>query len=293
MSAPRSVNIGVSIRLFLADGTPDGIWVVEKSNWTGLALMAPRSRYAELRSRDEMSGPGVYVLTGPSESGARSARIYVGETDVLRKRLDSHQSSKDFWTSVVVFTSKDSNLNKAHVRYLESRLLSIATEAKRAELENGTGSGLPVLSEADQADMESFLGDMLLIYPVLGVSAFERIDEAVHASTGDRLILKGKDAHGEGQETSDGFVVFKGSVARIETVPSVHAYVRDLRENLTVAGILVLDEEGLCFVEDYLFASPSTAAMVILGRTANGRIEWKTEAGVTLKVLQEESIADG
>ena len=93
MSGQPGNRTGASIRLFLVDGTPDGLWVVEKSNWTGLALMAPRSRYAELSKREELAGPGVYVLVGPSESGARSSRIYVGETDVLRKRLNSHQTS--------------------------------------------------------------------------------------------------------------------------------------------------------------------------------------------------------
>ena len=173
---------------------------------------------------------------------------------------------------------------------MESRLLQIAGEAKRAELENGTGSAQPTLSEADQADMESFLADMLVIYPVLGVTAFETIDEAIHASSADRLVLIGKDAHGEGQETSDGFVVFKGSLARREDVPSIHAYGRDLRESLTSAGVLVAEDEGFRFVEDYLFPSPSTAAMVVLGRTSNGRVEWKTEAGITLKELQERRI---
>ena len=185
--------------MFLADGTPDGLWVVEKSNWTGMALMAPRSRYPALRTRSEMTGPGVYVLVGPPEGGAKSSRIYVGETDVLKDRLDTHQKNKDFWTRVVVFTAKDANLNKAHVRYLEARLLTIAAEANRAELDNGSATALPALSEADRADMESFLADMLLIYPVLGLNAFERAAEIAETAAAARLYLKGKDTKAEGQ----------------------------------------------------------------------------------------------
>ena len=281
---------GTSIRLFLADGTPDGVWVVEKSNWTGLALMAPRSRYAELRGRDELTGPGVYVLVGPPESGAKSIRVYIGETDVLRHRLDNHQRNKDFWTKAVIFTAKDANLNKAHVRYLESRLLSIAADAGRAELENGATTALPVLSEADRADMESFLSDMLLIYPVLGVTAFDKISDSIPSEEAERLVLKGKGARAEGQETSDGFVVFKDAVARPDVVPSIHTYGRELRESLVAAGVLSIEGEGLRLTQDYLFASPSLAAMVLLGRTANGRIEWKSKAGVTLKALQEQAL---
>jgi hypothetical protein len=277
--------------LFLADGTPDGIWVVEKSNWTGVALMAPRTRYSALRSRDELANPGVYVLTGPPEGGAKQARIYIGETDVLRDRLDSHQKNKDFWTKVIVFTAKDNNLNKAHVRYLESRLISIARSANRAELDNGTTSAEPTLSEADRADMESFLADMLLIYPVLGVSAFEKPDEASPgAMAPERLYLKGKDTKAEGLETSEGFLVFKGALARSAAVPSIHAYGLDLRDSLTAAGVFVPEGEHLRLTEDHLFNSPSTAAMVLQGRTSNGRIEWKNEAGTSLKELQEQAL---
>lgn len=289
---PAHSALGTSIRLFLADGTPDGLWVVEKSNWSGLALMAPRSRYSALRLRAEMTGPGVYVLVGPPEGGAKSSRIYVGETDVLKDRLDSHQKNKDFWTRVVVFTSKDANLNKAHVRYLEARLLSIAARADRAELDNGSATTLPGLSDADRADMESFLADMLLIYPVLGVNAFERAAEVTQVGA-ERLYLTGKDTRAEGQETSDGFVVYEGAIARRDTVPSVHPYTITMRENLTASGVFVVEGEQLRLTQDYLFGSPSTAAMVLLGRTSNGRIEWKTKAGVTLKQLQEQAIDQG
>ena len=282
-----TVLLGTSIRLFLAEGTPDGLWVVEKSNWTGLALMAPRSRYPVLRARAELSGPGVYVLVGPPEGGAKTSRIYIGETDVLRDRLDSHQSKKDFWTKVVIFTAKDANLNKAHVRYLESRLLAIASEANRAELDNGSGSSLPSLSEADRADMEAFLADMLLIYPVLGLNAFEKAEESSPTTAIERLHLTGKGTTAEGHEAADGFVVYQGATARLDTVPSMHTYVRTLRDNLTAAAVLVVEAGHLRLTQDYVFGSPSTAAMVLLGRPANGRTEWKNASGVTLKEIQE------
>jgi len=37
----------------------------------------------------------------------------------------------------------------------------------------------------------------------------------------------------------------------------------------------------------YLFASPSLAAGVMLGRPANGRVEWKAADGRTLKDIQD------
>ena len=118
--------LGTSIRIFLADGSADGVWVVEKSNWTGKALMAPRTRFKELKARSDLSGPGVYVLSGPTDSGLPPTRLYVGETDDLPGRLENHNRNKDFWNRVIVFTAKDDNLNKVHIRYLEARLISLA-----------------------------------------------------------------------------------------------------------------------------------------------------------------------
>lgn len=149
--------LGASIRIFLADGAADGVWVVEKSNWTGKALMAPRTRYKDLRARPDLDGPGVYLLSGPSDSAVPEVRIYIGETDDLPGRLDSHSKTKDFWNRVIVFTSKDANLNKAHIRYLEARLIAIARAANRAEIENSTFGVLPPLSEPDTAEAEAFL----------------------------------------------------------------------------------------------------------------------------------------
>jgi len=282
--------VGVSLRVFLADGGSDGIWVAEKSNWTGLALKAPRSRYGDLRKRPELMRPGVYVLVGANEASWPPDRIYIGESDELRTRLDGHHKSLDFWDRVIVFTSKDENLNKAGIRHLESRLIQIATSAKTSVVDNKNAGTPPKLSEADTAEAEAFLADMLLLYPVLGLRAFEQPQEA--QPTGIRLYARAKDAIGEGEESGDGFIVYKGSLARAGSVPSAHAYVNDIRSSLTAQGVLVPEGPHLRFSEDYVFTSPSQAAMVLFGRTANGRIEWKTIGGATLKALQMQSVSD-
>ena len=97
------------------------------------------------RTRDDFGRPGVYVLAGVTDDGV--SRIYVGEADELRSRINQHfagPSAKDFWTRAVAFTSKDENLNKAHVRFLESRLVALVSEAKRAHLENGNTPAPPL-----------------------------------------------------------------------------------------------------------------------------------------------------
>lgn len=273
-----------SVRIFIPSGEPEGLRIVEKSNWTGQGVVFPRAQYPEVRKRPELCRTGVYVLWGPGESG-RLPRVYVGEGDGVLHRLDQHAKQKDFWTHAAVFTSKDQNLNKAHVQYLEARLVELAAEAKRAELDNGNVPQRPTLSEADAADAEGFLGDLLLCLPVVGVSVFEKARADTTPSCD--LFLTSKGITARGVDSSEGFVVRSGSRAVQTTVPSCHAYLVELRESLIEQGVLIPDQDGYKLAQDYTFNSPSTAAGVLLGRSANGRVEWKDAKGRTLKGIQE------
>jgi len=215
-------------------------------------------------------------------------RIYVGEADALSKRLDQHLKDKGFWTRVIVFTSKDQNLNKAHVRYLESRLIRLAVDVQRAEVENWNAPTAPSLSESEAAEMDAFLDEMLSIYPVLDLRAFDRVE------TGDpsaiRLFASGPNAKAEGEATPEGFVVFSGSTARAKEVPSATSFVTGLRAQLIAEGIIAGDGPSLRFTRDYLFNSPSAAASAVLARNANGRTEWKDAQGRTLHEIETASV---
>jgi hypothetical protein len=278
---------GFSIRIYLADGLPDGLRIVEKSNWTGKAIVCPRSRFADAKARAEFGRTGVYVLRGPSQSGDLPI-IYAGEGDPTQPRLESHYAKKDFWTSLILFTSKDESLNKAHVQYLESRLISLAREAKRCVLDNVSVPQLPSMTEADTAEMETFLEEMLLIYPLLGVSAFDV--PRLERPSSPMLYLKAKGIIARGHDEDEGFVVLAGSQAVKDEVPSIHRYLADMRASLKERGILAEDGDFLKLAQDYTFDSPSTAAGVMLGRSANGRTEWQDDQGRTLKAIQTAAI---
>lgn len=279
-----------SIRIFLADGAPDGIRIVDKSNWVGRAVVAGRAELGEALQREEMGQPGVYLLLGPGEGGAE--RLYVGEADVLRERMKQQASHKDFWTRFVAFTSTDESLNKAIVRHLESRLVALARTANQWELDNGSTPGEPPLSEADRADAEWFLAEMLVIFPLLGVDAFESAASEEPAGPGTGLLhLSERAAEARGREVSDGFVVLRGSRARASETQSIHDYIRNLRLQLLDRGVLERDGDHLVFTQDFRFSSPSTAAGVVVGGAANGRTAWKDERGATLKRLQDSRTA--
>lgn len=215
--------------------------------------------------------------------------LYVGEGDPIRPRLESHYAQKDFWTRAVCFVATPGQLNKAHVQFLEANLIRLARAAKRLPLDNANQPAEPSLSEADRADMQVFLENMLGMLPVLGVHAFEQAATR-QVPSAPVLTCKGKGVSATGYEASQGFVVKVGSQAVAESVPSMEQHVRgmyDLRQELIVNGVLGQDGTGYRFTQDYPFSSPSTAAAVILGRSANGRIEWKDAKGRTLKELQE------
>jgi hypothetical protein len=283
--------LGVTLRVFLPEGSPDGVRLVYKSNWTGLAVASSRARYPSARvTRDELRSPGVYLLVGPAEDAKRDARVYIGEGEDPRTRLDAHHSEKDFWTRFVLFTASGQLLNKATIRYIEARLLELAASTGRAELDNGTAPGLPPLNEPDQQDAESFLRDILLICPLLDIRVFEPIEHVEHAS---RLHLSGPSASGEGIETEDGFLVYAGARARASTVESFPPWAESLRQQLLGDEILRTSGDGSFFTlgEDFEFRSPSAAAATLLGRSAAGPLEWKDSEGKSLRQLREEEVS--
>mgnify|MGYP001216182913 CR=1 FL=1 len=277
-----------SIKIFLPGGDPDGLRIIEKSNWSGVGIMLPRLLLGEGKQRKELLRAGVYVLYGPPEASGLP-RIYVGEGDPIRPRLEQHAAKKDFWTSCTAFTSKDDNLNKAHVQYLEARLVELAARAKRCVLDNGNVPALPSMSEADMADAEGFLAEMLLCFPMLGINVFS--SRTAESPVGPGLHLHGRGVDAKGRESTEGFVVCAGSRAVKSEVPSCHSYLTEMRKALVENGVLKASGDGYTFTQDYVFASPSTAAGVVLGRSSNGRVRWKTEDGRTLKEFQETVVA--
>jgi len=282
------MSASATIKLFLPHGDAKRLRTGEVSNWTGKALAAPRTDLEELFAREELDGSGVYFLLG-LDSQTGNPLAYIGEAEVVRDRLKQHKS-KDFWVSVVVFVSKDENLTKAHIRYLETRLLDEAGKIGRYQLENTnrTGAKLP---ESDREDMEVFLSRIRQVLPVLGSDLLTPITgSGKKKAKAGLLYCKNKGAVGTGQRTETGFVVYAGSTAVIEERRSAqekHPYVLALRKKLIESGTLVKAGGFYEFTKDTEFSSPSAAAAVIHGGGAAGPIAWNTGDGKSLKELEE------
>lgn len=280
---------GQSLELFYIDGHPDGMVAAELYNWTGHVLMVPRTQLGDALKRPEPRCTGVYLLLGDRDG---QPFAYIGESDDVGTRLKNHDVQKDWWNSVLFITTSGNKLNKAHVRYLESRLISEARQIRRVELDNSTTPPVPSLSEADIAKMEAFLENLLTVLPAVRVDMFiERTRPTVHKPptwisvpvetlpVGTSFVLENRkhQLRATAVLQNGEFVVEKGSLARFQwesKAQIVHTY-SQLHGELKRAGILH-EEEGHCvFVENYAFQSPSAVAAVINGRPANGTLEWR------------------
>lgn len=258
------------------------------SNWTGKALAAPRTELEDLLARDELESSGVYFLLGVNPDTGDSL-AYIGEAEVIRDRLKQHKS-KDFWNAVVVFVSKDENLTKAHVRYLENRLLQEAKGAGRYALENANASN-PKLPESDREDMEVYLSRIRQVLPVLGSDLLSPIAGTTKPSQSQpQLYCRIKNAVATGRRTEGGFVVYADSTAVHAVRPSAENQYPNtiaLRQRLIQEKTLVEHDGVYVFTKDVEFSSPSAAAAVVHGGSANGLTAWKDKSGRSLKELEE------
>jgi hypothetical protein len=287
-------EIGRTVRLFLVDGSARGLVTAEIINWSGKVLSGPRTRLADLLKRDESRRSGVYLLKGEDPENFYKPVIYIGEADSVAERLKLHDrdDAKDFWDHTLVVVSKDENLTKGHVRYLESRLIGSVLEAGRARLKNATNPPRPPLPEPDRADMEFFLNQIVTVLPVLGLDVFRRLPTSVtepaaspSVTPSPTFVIETKARsdkaaiHAEAALIDGEFVVIKSSIAR--KLQGAHNTYAGLRKQLIEDGKLVEHPsllDVMMFTEDIPFASPSAAASVVLNRNSNGRTEWK-EAG--------------
>lgn len=273
---------GKTIKIFLIDGDPNGRMSCEISNWTGKAYKIPRIKIKDCVDRNDLNSTGVYILFGKNEEN--EDLVYIGEAENVLVRLNQHLSTKDFWRETIVFISKDENLNKAHIKYLENRLHTIGSTTKRYLIENNCTPTLSSISESDRAEMEEFLENIKMLVNTLGHKVFEEKRENSALIKPKELLYinaaRGCDATGE--QTSEGFLVLKGSRIADSVTPSMSQSIAKFRDKLIDSKKI----ENFQFTEDFIFSSPSYAAAIAMGRNANGLLEGKTKDGKVLKSLE-------
>ncbi len=275
--------LGRTIQLFLTDGTPNGLIIASIHAWTGKILVASQSTFDRLLARPEVDRTGVYIFYGPDPEDPLGTRAYIGEADSIRERIESSAKDRDFWESVIVITTSDEAINKAHARYLEARLIELARAAGRVALDNGNEppASRRRLSEADRADMERFLQDLKVILPVIGLDLLKPRPLVTNAEK-HKLVneVQFEIRHRSGVkayaiETDGEFVVLTGSQALKDPGYARNSYA-SLKADLIRQGVLAPDSDGKTykFTRSHSFKSPSAAGAVVLDRNTNGRTRW-------------------
>lgn len=289
------MNSPKTLQIFLPQGTPSGIRIAELTTRIVQAVACPRTALDELFKRPETKHVATYFLLGGSDGDAKP-EAYVGQTEDLPMRLKSHDANKEFWHTVVFWISRTHSFTQAHIKWLEWKSIAAGREANRYQLTNGNAGSEPFATEAMLADLDEIYETGAILLEALGHPLFRpfvaRNPKTDPAAAEQEWFIKGPDASAKGIYTSDGFVVYSESYCRKEVVPSAQGtFVTNRRYQLLANGILKDDGNHLVFTEDTPFNSPSGAAMVVLGRTANGWNEWKNAAGVPIDQIRRKDEA--
>ena len=278
------MTFGKTIKMFLIDGDPSGRLTCELSNWTGLAYRIPRTEVKKCADRPNLNSTGVYMLFGRNRDDKEA--VYIGEAEEVYKRLQDHLREKDFWNEVIVFISKDENLNKAHIKYIENKLYEKAKATNRYAVVNGNIPPMPSISEPDRAEMDEYISNLMMMVNTLGHKLFEEIKEDAELNENDIFSIEAaRGANAKGIQTQEGFVVLKGSKIANDYVSSYGERSIAKRNDLIQSEKVAVTNGEFVVMEDVLFSSPSAAADIVMGRSANGLTEWKNRHGRTLKEL--------
>ncbi|MBQ2883123.1 MAG: GIY-YIG nuclease family protein [Alphaproteobacteria bacterium] len=274
--------MGKTVTTYLIDGDPKGTQYAFISNKICQMFVVPRSNLAYLNTQEKLQKPAFYILLGEDE--ATKPQAYIGETENFRKRVKDHDSKKSFWQKALIFVSKDADMTKADVQYLEYKAIS---EAKRANTfvlnDNKQTPKAPNLPEYQQDSMDEFFEDVKFLASFIGCNIFETVQE----NEEHLFYTKGRGCDAKGFYNTSGFTVLKDSVIAQSATPSF-SWVEE-REKI-IKEYSVLDNGKLIMTSDKTFTSPSTAACFCLGRSSNGWIEWKDNDGNTLDSVYRKQL---
>ncbi|MEY3202521.1 MAG: hypothetical protein RIR70_2071 [Pseudomonadota bacterium] len=280
-----------TIQIFLPAGDPRGVRVAEITTRIVRVIEVPRSLLADFLDMPESQQPGLYYLVGGAGEG-ETAQLYIGQSGSVGGRLGQQNQSRDFWNRALVVVSLTNSITQTHVLFLEWLAIKEALAAERYALENGNNGARPHTPAPLEADCLEIHETARTLLATLGYPVFEPVARPSERDDNEILFCKSSGAQGSGVYTSEGFVVLKGSIGRLDSVPSIVGTAGGkLRQRLLDAGVMRAEGATVVFEKDHLFRSPSMAGLALMGRTCNGWLDWKDASGRTLNELKRQPSA--
>lgn len=267
--------MGKTVTTYLVDGDPKGTRYAFISNKICQMFVVPRSNLDYLDKQKKLHKPAFYILIGEDEMAKPQA--YIGETENFRERVKDHDQKKTFWQKALIFVSKDADMTKTDVQYLEYLAVQRAKHINRYGLqENKQTPKEPNLPEYQKDAMDEFFEDIKFLTSFIGISIFET------ASVNQLPVFhfRRRGANARGVYDGNGFTVLRESVLSKDAVSSCHAIAR--REMIIKDYSQINDNGNPVLTSDISFSSPSTAASICGGCSSNGWVEWKNDKGQTL-----------
>jgi hypothetical protein len=263
---------GKTITTYLVDGNPKGIRTCFISNKICKAVVVPRVSLSDAKRRSELQQPALYILLSDVED-----KTYIGETEDFLARIKHHESNKSFWEEAIVFVSKDNDLTKSDVKYLEYLAIQRARETARYSVAENKVSPKPTnLPEHQLAFVESFFEDVCILASFLGVPVFDKVKRQNRAL----FYCKIKGIEARGFYSESGFTVLKGSAIRKQAMPSFSA--KESRDAKIAEAATSVNETTVVLHKDLTFKSPSAASSFCRGNASNGWVDWVNEKGQSL-----------
>lgn len=286
---------GKKIELFFIEDGENSPYTIDIAGWSGKAIVCRYESIERVTKRSELNTPGTYILKTRIDSGYFEYSYYVGESECVVARLKQHLRSRETeFEELISFSTKDDSLTKAHIRYLESRIIQEARLVEPSIIENKSIPALPTLTEADVSVMEDFLSN---IRTILSITKYELLNNRVgiggsstqtNGSEQSPLYhIKNRLIQASMYKSEKGFVVLRGSMSSRSEGAGLGESRRKLRAYLIESNFLVDKGDHLEFTVDYTFRSPSEAASVVTGTQTPGPIRWITESGETFKQVQQ------
>lgn len=274
--------MGKTVTTYLIDGDPNGTQYSFISNKICQMFVVPRSNLSYLNEQEKLQKPAFYILIGEDE--ATKPQAYIGETENFKERVKDHDSKKAFWQKALIFVSKDEDMTKADVQYLEYKAISEAQKANTFVLcENKQIPKAPNLPEHQRDAMDEFFEDIKFLASFIRCNIFDIVQQKEE----HLFYTKGRGCNAKGYYNSSGFTILKGSTLANNCVPSFKW--KDKREKL-IKEYATFEKDYWIMNSDKTFSSPSTAADFCIGSSNNGWLVWKDMDNNTLDIVYRKQL---